>query len=308
MAAHRRADTPVNPFDLDDNETYARWRDRKLATYPEDTADLIVEVGDPRSLTAVERQALADRCRKTNMAIYAGRTGTDPDPEIPLAMGRAFGLEEISENWLGEETGLTALKVAQEGVRKRYIPYTTKAINWHTDGYYNGADRQIRALLMHAVQNAESGGENRLMDHEMAFLMLREKDPSYIRALMAADAMTIPARLDEQGEVERKEESGPVFSVNDRGELHMRYTIRVRHVQWRDDPVTQAALGALREILNEPCNYHHRVLLEPGMGLVSNNVLHDRSAFVENEAHPRHYYRARYASRLALDAIDLAHA
>jgi hypothetical protein len=35
------------------------------------------------------------------------------------------------------------------------------------------------------------------------------------------------------------------------------------------------------------------------MGLVANNVLHDRSAFVDDPAHPRLLYRARYLDRVA---------
>jgi len=35
------------------------------------------------------------------------------------------------------------------------------------------------------------------------------------------------------------------------------------------------------------------------MGLVSNNVLHDRAAFQDDESHTRLIYRARYFDRLA---------
>ena len=45
--------------------------------------------------------------------------------------------------------------------------------------------------------------------------------------------------------------------------------------------------------------YLYRGRLEPGMGLIGNNVLHDRSAFDDAEGHERHLYRARYFERLA---------
>jgi hypothetical protein len=38
--------------------------------------------------------------------------------------------------------------------------------------------------------------------------------------------------------------------------------------------------------------------LEPGMGLISNNVLHNRNAFVDNEKNSRHFFRSRYFERL----------
>ena len=34
------------------------------------------------------------------------------------------------------------------------------------------------------------------------------------------------------------------------------------------------------------------------MGLISNNVLHNRNAFVDNEKKSRHFFRSRYFERL----------
>jgi hypothetical protein len=42
------------------------------------------------------------------------------------------------------------------------------------------------------------------------------------------------------------------------------------------------------------------VRLQPGMGLVGHNVLHDRSAFVDDPARPRLLYRARFLDRVAV--------
>lgn len=288
-----------SPFSLGNDDLYNKWRDQKLKDYPAGLGDLLVEINDPRKLTDSEFEALQSRCKKANMALYASKTGTDPDPEIPLSMGRRFGLENINKNWLADETGLTSLTVVDTGIRQQYIPYTNKAINWHTDGYYNLASKQIHALNLHVVQQAASGGENALMDHEIAYILLRDKNPDYIRALMADNVMTIPARIDEGGTVARKEEPGPVFNIMPSGDLHMRYTIRVNNVIWTDDPVAQEALAYLQDILNSDSPYIYRGRLESGMGLVSNNVLHDRAAFTDDAEHKRHYYRARYFDRLA---------
>ena len=294
-----KLETVESPFSLENEDLYSRWRDQKLKDYPQGLGDLLVEINDPRKLTDTEFEALQSRCRKTNMALYASKTGTDPDPEIPLSMGRRFGLESINKNWLADETGLTSLKVVDNGIRQQYIPYTNRAINWHTDGYYNIASKQIHALNLHVVQQAASGGENAVMDHEVAYILLREKNPDYIWALMAENVMTIPARIDEGGTVARGEEPGPVFSIMPSGDLHMRHTIRVNNVYWTEDPMAQEALEYLKEILNSNSPYIYRGRLESGMGLVSNNVLHDRAAFVDDDEHTRHYYRARYFDRLA---------
>ncbi|MCK7502176.1 MAG: TauD/TfdA family dioxygenase [Comamonadaceae bacterium] len=103
--------------------------------------------------------------------------------------------------------------MADQGTRTAYIPYTTRPIKWHTDGYYNPPERQVRGMVLHCVRPAASGGENALMDHEIAYILLRDEDPGHIRALMAPDAMTIPAR-EEEGEVARGDQPGPVFSVD----------------------------------------------------------------------------------------------
>jgi hypothetical protein len=103
--------------------------------------------------------------------------------------------------------------------------------------------------------------------------------------------------------------AGPVFSITPSGDLHMRYTIRVNNVMWTDDALSQEALATLRGLLNSDSPYIYRGRLESGMGLVSNNVLHDRAAFTDDATHNRHYYRARYFDRLAgtgvTDCYDL---
>ncbi len=115
--------------------------------------------------------------------------------------------------------------------------------------------------------------------------------------------MTIPPRMN-MSEVARQEEVGPVFSIMPCGNLHMRYTIRTRHVVWSEDPLTREALEALSEILNSDSPYIFRGRLEPGMGLISNNILHDRTAFQNDEQGVRHLYRARYYDRLQDTGID----
>ncbi|MCP4284871.1 MAG: TauD/TfdA family dioxygenase [Gammaproteobacteria bacterium] len=291
--------TELSPFNLNNRDGYLTWRDRKLNNYPHTLDDVVVEIGDPKKLTDNEFNALKEKCRKANMAVYVGTTGQDPDPEIPLSISRRFGVCGLNRNWLADDTGLTSIRVVKNGTRQLYIPYTNRAIKWHTDGYYNTPEKQIHSLMLHCVQSAASGGENALMDHEVAYILLRDKNPDFIRALMQPTAMTIPPRMDEDGEVARKEETGPVFSITPEGDLHMRYSMRTRNVVWADDPLTSEACAYLRELLESRLSYIYRGRLEPGMGLISNNVLHDRSAFDDDEMHERHLYRARYFERLA---------
>ena len=288
----------ASPFNTTNNSLYTEWRDKKLENYLQVTKDLVIELDDPRCLTDSEYQAMLSRIRKTNMVIYVGGSGSDPDPEIPISLGRKFGLQSLDRNWLGDDSGLTSLTVQEGGTRKFYIPYTNRPIKWHTDGYYNKTEHQIQGLMLHCVQSAAEGGENALMDHEVAYILLREKNPDYIFALMQPDVMTIPCRT-EQGEVAREEETGPVFSITTDGELHMRYTERQRNIIWKDDPLVLEAVAYLQKLLASDSAYIFRGRLEPGMGLVSNNILHDRSAFRDDDDHKRLLYRARYYDRVA---------
>ena len=285
-------------FDLDNATAYAAWRGRKLATHPRSLGDLVVELADPRSLTLAEREALLARCGVANMAVYASRTGTDPDKDIPRLLGRQLGLANLDANMLADDDGISPLTVAPAGTRTEFIPYTDRGIKWHTDGYYNTLDRQIRGMVLHCVQRAASGGDNQLMDHELAYILLRDENPDYIRALMAPDAMTIPPRL-EDGAIARAAQAGPVFSVYPDGQLHMRYTARSVSIEWHDDPATKGAVAALERLLSDADSpYVFRGRLEPGMGLVCNNVLHDRAAFSDSDTQKRLLYRARYYDRI----------
>jgi hypothetical protein len=97
----------------------------------------------------------------------------------------------------------------------------------------------------------------------------------------------------------RAAQSGPVFSLDAGGHLHMRYTARTRSIEWKHDAATLAAVAALEKILASDTPHIFQARLEPGMGLLCNNVLHDRAAFTEVATHPRLLYRARFLDRIA---------
>jgi alpha-ketoglutarate-dependent taurine dioxygenase len=294
---NRTATRVPRHFDLDDRDAYLAWRERKLAAYPARVEDLVVEVADPARLTAAERSALLERCARANMAVYAAPPRAHGAQDVLRAVAAQLGLHTLDINYLADDDGITPLAVAVSGTRTQYIPYTNRPIRWHTDGYYNPPERTIRAMLLHCVQRAESGGENRLLDHEIAYIALRDASPDHIRALMRLRAMTIPARS-EEGEVERGDQTGPVFSIDADGRLHMRYTARTRSIAWEDEPGVHAATQALAHVLESDPRVL-RVRMEPGMGLVCNNVLHDRAAFTDSETHRRLVLRARYYERIA---------
>lgn len=286
------------PFDLNNTAEYLHWRRRKLANAITNTNELIVEIKNPHSLSAAEHAALLTRCRRSNMAIYATHAENIEENSI-RKLGQQLGLNRMDANWLAGEQGITRITVcAGDSPRCAYIPYTDRAIKWHSDGYYNPPERQVRSMILHCSQSAEKGGENRLMDHEIAYLMLRDADSNFIRALSAPDAMTIPERIDEQG-IARPAQTGPVFSIDPAsGSLHMRYTARTRSIVWKQDATTLAAVAMLAKLLESDMPHIHHAHIGSGMGLVCNNVLHDRAAFTDIAGAPRLLFRARYLDRL----------
>ncbi len=278
-------------------DPYERQRERKLARYPRGVEDLIVEVRDPRNLSDSEAAEIRRLCAVANMAVYASPLADLADKDLARRLGERLGLARLQANPLADEDGISSLEVAPEKSARGYIPYSNRRLLWHTDGYYNPPESRIRAFLLHCVRPAAAGGENRLLDPEIAYVLLREADPRYVEALSAPDAMTVPANEEDQA-AQRAAQTGPVFS-DDGGVLHMRYTARTRSIEWRPDEVTQAAVQRLREILDSDSPYVFRLRLESGQGLVCNNVLHDRSEFTDSPGAGRLVYRARYVDRVA---------
>ena len=285
------------PFDLRDTAAYRRWRAKKIERYPEDAGSMVVNIEDLGAITARERAAILACCGRANMAIYRCRN-TDIGAAAIRGFGAAFGLRRLDRHLCARESGIAEIAVAARGRRRHYVPYSDKSLSWHTDGYYNDSEQQIRAVVLHCVREAAKGGENGLLDHEIAYIRLRDENPDFIAALMHPQCLTIPANEDESGEI-RPARSGPVFSADRAtGALHMRFTMRKRYAVWRDDALTGDALGFLESLLADATGPAFRYRLAPGHGLIANNVLHDRTAFEDDPAGGRLLFRARYLDRI----------
>jgi len=292
--------TPLPPFDLANEAGYQAWREAKLANVAALTVDRVVPVKDVALLTGQEHAAILERCRHSNLAIYEVTGGVETGKQAIRAFGRQFGLERLDMNLRADEDSITSLRVVEASAGTHYIPYTNRPLNWHTDGYYNRPDEQVRGIIMHCVSTAASGGDNLFLDPEIAYLLMRDENPDYIEAFMQPDAMTIPSNM-EAGVELRPAQSGPVFSIaDDSGALHMRYTARTRSIEWKDDRNTRLAAGFLLELLTSDSIYMIRHRLRAGQGIICNNVLHKRDAFSDDATggQERLLYRARYHERI----------
>ncbi len=290
-----------SPFLLGDSVAYNRWREWKLRDYPVSADALRVPLQDLNHLTRHELEQVLALCSHTNMCLYQTLNPQQwASKEAVINLGKQLGLHQLDQNLCADEEGLSSITVADKGRGQEYIPYTDRPINWHTDGYYNTDDRRIRGMTLHCVSPAAAGGENQLLDPEIAYILLRDENPAFVQALMAPDAMTIPENV-EHGQQVRPAQSGPVFAVDARTQkLHMRYTHRTRSIQWREDTITQEAVCALRALLEGATLYRLTYRLRAGEGVICNNVLHTRTGFRDDplQGQVRLVFRARYHDRI----------
>ncbi len=270
------------------SQQYPAWRDQKLAVYPVDAAALRVDIA------ADGVDALLATVARFNVAFYRLPTARSASKTAVHQLANACGLRRLKHNLYADADSLSSIQVSNQPGQQTYIPYTNRRLSWHTDGYYYPPAAQIQGMLMHCVRPAAAGGANEFMDHEIAYILLREADPAYIKALMHPQALTIPAHF-QNGELIRPAQSGPVFSITPNGKLHMRYSARQRNVQWRDDSATRKAERFLLDLWEQDSSYKLHYTLQAGEGVICNNVLHCRTAFSGQE---RLLYRGRYLDRI----------
>lgn len=292
-----------SPFLLDNEAGYQHWKKDKLERYSRFSPDKIIKIEDHSCLSSKTLGEIASQIESFNFACFElDAANRDFSTRDLLNFGQLLGLYRVDTNLGAESDGVTRLCVVESSdKRSRYIPYTNRALNWHTDGYYNPSSSRINAFSLYCVEPAEQGGESFVLDHEMLYMQIRDTDSELLVALMDSNIMMVPANIS-SNRVVRRAESGSVFNIDsETGRLNMRYSARPQNIRWKTDTLSMRALNLVREILIDS-EYITTQEPESGQGMVCNNVLHGRKAFVDAQAgNPsRLYYRARY-----YDAINL---
>ena len=285
-----------SPFDLGDPKKYEEWRLEKLRNFPVSANDLLVKILNFESPSQDEKNAIIDRCNVFNMAVYDAIP--EAGKELPLALARDVGLEQFDQPLHSGSDGIAEITVVKGGRQGSYIPYSNKPLSWHTDGYYNKPNEQVRGFLLHCRRDAAEGGVSEFIDPEIVYIRLRDENPDLVCALMQHDVLSIPVNF-ENGVKVREAVTGPVFSVIS-GALHMRYTDRKRHIEWKSDALVNAARQKLSEVLNNTDENIVRLRLRPGQGVICNNVLHRRSGYRDSSVADKNrlLFRARYLNRV----------
>ena len=289
-----------SPYLLKNEDAYQAWRSGKLENRLQATPLRVFTLNAQGLLADSQLTAVQQQVEAYNFIIFEV-SDTDFGKQDFIRLNRQFGLQDLDINLGADADKVTALRVVGESdQRAQYIPYTNRAMNWHTDGYYNPHARRINAFSLYCVNQSARGGGNFLFDHEMMYLLIRDQSPELLEALMHDDLMRIPANV-QDNQVIRAEESGPVFSLLPIScALNMRFTSRPHNIVWKSDKCSQQALNLVREILMQG-EAMIEMRLHAGQGIVCNNILHGREAFQDDPQQPaRLVYRARY-----YDTIDL---
>lgn len=288
-----------SPFLLENDSIFEHWRAHKLRNMPnyleDDPSSLFIDIENASSPSTTEIKKIFESCEKNSYCLYRIKEQSSDTKNNIHTLAKHIGLSRLDGNICADTDKLTSITQTSHKGQHEYIPYSNKRLSWHTDGYYNPPERQINAMLLHCATPAKEGGMSLLMDHEIAYLLLRDENPSYIEGLMQADAMTIPANILD-GKVIREAQTGPVFSINSHGQLHMRYSARKRNIEWKQTPPILAAVEFLEKLFESESPYIIKYTLKAGEGLICRNILHRRTAFVDfdNSDKKRLLYRGRY--------------
>ena len=290
----------ASPFLLENETAYRRWRKCKLAAFMEGLSGATkrVPIAEPQALSDAERDALITQCRQLGFAFY--RISGHGDKQTFKRLGAQLGLHTLlANNPCVDKERISNIQAIPDS---RYIPYTARALKWHTDGYYASGEDTVGAFAMHCIRPSKQGGENQYFDPEILYILLRDENPDYVAMLMHPQALCVPQNADELNLVgTHNARVGPVFALHPRsGELITRYTERRHYIIWRRDGTTKAARTFIKEALHTPSNYCITSRLDVGEGVVCNNVLHNRSSFYTRCGnYQRLLYRARYYERVA---------
>ena len=266
---------------------FLRWAEEKERNIPHNVNEILVNIHDINNVKISEIDKIKETINRYNSCIYSSKVALKTNANL-LKFVESVGMRTYDRNNI-ESNEISTITPLQNNIIN-YIPYTDKSLNWHTDGYYDR--KSIFSWLLHCVNPATQGGENYLLDHELALreYVLRNDD---INNLMAEDALTIP----ESKDTSRSEISTYIFSFkNPYKKLHMRFSMRKDNIG--TSPKASSAITKLREIIENDCaKYSLTYKLQKNEGIITNNILHGREAFKDDKV-KRKLLRIRSYERL----------
>jgi len=221
--------------------------------------------------------ALCESVEHDGYALYQWSDSPDDIAETTSEFLRQLSLVNTDKGVIRESGELSLLQDLSGTPKGRFPPYQSKAMNWHSDGYYNAATDTVRCFTLHCVEPAAEGGALVLMDDTLLVLALLEDNPDNLALLCHPDAMTLPANRDELGH-DRPDRCVPMVQRNADESVSVRYTTRTQNIAWRCADTEKAALRAT-ELIQQNSQWHTKIKLAKGQGIIPRNVLHAREPF-----------------------------
>jgi len=243
---------------------------------------------DPASL-----HKLCEIVREQGYALYQWSEQPENATTNVEQLHRAISLTQHDRGVVSDSASLSLLKDLSGTARGKYIPYTSQAMGWHTDGYYNDPKKTLRCFALHCIHPAATGGSLSLLDYELLLISLYDEDPDLVLLLSQNHCMKLPANKDDLGH-DRPDRYASVFFNHADGSLGSRFTTRSKNISWIS-PDTRAAAERVNEIIASNSHWQHNIRLTAGQGVITRNILHRREAFSDDKKLPqRQMLRGRY--------------
>ena len=276
---------------LNTKEDYKRWKDKKLESFTRNIDHLTVQVSNPNSISKPEKNKVISLLRSNNLAFFNIDNISYKDKSSIKRFAFQIGLGDYEFDSRSDDDGLTEIKEHKHNDKiSEYIPYTTKELNWHTDGYYNTKDNSILSWLLFCNTQSEKGGVNKYLDHEISYILFNDVS-NKIKDLMLENTCCIPENL----MTGRKDVLNPVYMFDDE-KLHMKFSMRKKNIIWND--ASLKAINILKSIIEDSSEYHITKKFTEGEGVITNNVIHKRTAFTNSKNKNRLLYRLRSKRRV----------
>jgi len=227
-------------------------------------------------------------------AVYEWNKSAENPRQRELTLHAKLGLSNPDSGIISGDDSLSLLEDKAGTPSSRFVPYSNRQMNWHTDGYYNAQNESVRCFTLYCIEQAAAGGALTLMNNALLLIALYDENPDWVVSLSHPEAVLFPANKDEEGH-HRPDRTTAVFSVFDDGTLNTRFTTRTRNIQWRT-PETEAAAKAAAKLIDNNPQWHTRIRLEKNQGMITANMLHKREAFTDEQTNARRQIlRGRYA-------------
>ena len=152
---------------------YQAWKKHRLQL--QDTLHSTAAEPFVISSTLSEKRQLPALCNHVRDHGFARYQWSDSPDDVNRAVKQLYSQLSLTRHDTGvvrDSDELSLLQDLSGTERGRFIPYTSKPMGWHTDGYYNDPAETLRSFTLHCISPAAKGGALSLLDYELVLIAL----------------------------------------------------------------------------------------------------------------------------------------